>query len=271
MLTFADWELNKTTTRLKFILLIFLLFPALTFAEEFVVTGEYQGKNIYIQNPLSSDNINFCTEYVYLNEEVVVNFPKTSAFEIKLDHLNIGDPLVIKVVHKAGCTPKIINPQVIRSKSKFRFLSTNADENEINWMTTGEYQNGIFYVEKYVGNQWVEDRTVYGKGNMNANQYVTSPSYYAGENKLRIKYTTENGNVFYSRVFQHYSEQDPISFHPIRVSDKIYLSRKTAYQVMDPSGNLIAKGNSEVIDCTKLKTGLYYLNIENRQEKFFKK
>ncbi len=256
---------------MKFILFIIFLIPLVSSAEEYIVTGEYQGKNVYVQNPLSDDNINFCTEYVYLNDEMVVRFPKTSAFEIKLEEMEIGTPLVIRFVYKAGCRPKIINPQVIRSKSKFHFLSTNANENEINWMTTGEYKNGIFYLEKYAGNEWMEDKTVYGKGDVDNNQYTTSPNYFAGDNKLRIKYVTENGNIFYSRVFEHYSAQDPISFHPIRVTDKIYLSRKTAFQVHDPAGNLITKGNSETIDCSSLKSGLYYLSIENRQEKFFKK
>ena len=261
----------KTTSKLKLIFILIQMIPVIALAEDFIVTGEYQGKNVYIQNPLSNDNINFCTEYVYLNDQVVISFPKTSAFEIKLEHLHLGDPLVIRVIHKKDCKPKIINPQVIRSKSKFHFLSINANENEINWMTTGEYSNGIFYVEKYSGNEWLEDKTVYGRGNIDNNQYSISPNYFAGENKIRIKYTTEHGNIFYSKVFEHYSAQDPISFYPVSVSDKIFLSRKTAYQVLDPAGNLVAKGNSEVIDCSKLKTGLYYLSIENRQEKFFKK
>ena len=256
---------------MRFILLFILFIPLQIFAEEYIVTGEYQGKNVYVQNPLSDDQINFCTEYVYLNDEIVVKYPKTSAFEIKMEDLHIGDPLVIKIVHKSGCTPKIINPQVIRSKSKFQFLSTNANENEITWMTIGEYQGGIFHIEKYVNNEWITSSTVYGKGNFETNQYSTSPNYYAGENKLRIKYETENGNIFYSKVFDHYSTIEPISFYPIRVTDKLFLSRRTEYQVMDPSGRLVAKGNSDVINCSNLKSGLYYLAIENRQEKFFKK
>lgn len=256
---------------MRFVLLLLILIPFRSFAEEYIVTGEYQGKNVYVQNPLSDDQINFCTEYVYLNDKMVVKFPKTSAYEIKLEELQIGDPLVIRIVHKSGCVPKIINPQVIRSKSKFQFLSTNANENEIAWMTNGEYQGGLFYVEKYVNNAWITDKSVYGKGNFETNQYSTSPNYYAGENKMRIKYETENGHIFYSKVFEHYSTKDPISFHPTRVSDKLYLSRKTDYQVMDPSGKLVAKGNSDVINCANLKSGLYYLSIENRQEKFFKK
>jgi len=256
---------------LKFIVAFLLLVPFNIFAEEYIVTGEYQGKNIYVQNPLSEDKVNFCTEYVYLNDELVVRFPKTSAYEIDLEELSVGDPLVIRIVHKLGCTPKIINPQVIRTKSKFQFLSINADDNEISWMTSGEYEGGIFYVEKYVQSEWIVDKSVYGKGNFGTNQYSVSPEYFAGDNKLRIKYTTENGHTFYSNIFDHYSTMDPISFHPTMVSDKIYLSRRTDFQVLDPSGKLMTKGNSDVINCTSLNEGLYYLIIENRQEKFFKK
>ncbi len=260
-----------STTMPKVFSLLLILAPLFSFANEFFATGEYQGKNIYVQNPLSDDKINFCTQFVYVNDELKISNPKTSAFEIKLDFLQVGDPVVIRVVHRSGCVPKIINPQVIRSKSKFQFLAVNANESEITWMTRGEYKDGLFYIEVFAHNSWVEEKTVYGKGNFETNQYSIAPRYHTGDNKLRIKYITENGNIFYSNVFEHFSNVEPVSFHPVRVVDKIFLSRKTYYEILDPGGRLMAKGDSDVINCTNLKAGLYYLNIDNRTEKFFKK
>lgn len=260
-----------STTIRHILFFLTLSLPLQLFAVDFYATGEYQGKNIYIQNPLSDDQINFCTQFVYVNDVLAVSNPKTSAFEVGLDHLNIGDPVVIRLVHRDGCLPKIINPQVIRSKSKFQFLSVNANESEITWMTKGEYRGGIFRLEVFEHDAWHEEKTIYGKGDFETNQYSISPEYHAGDNRLRVKYTSETGNIFYSPVFEHFSNQEPVSFYPVRVSDKIVLSRKTEYEILDSGGTLIAKGNAETINCSHLKAGLYYLNIDNRTEKFFKK
>jgi len=258
-------------TRILFNCCIALFFFHDITAEEYTVTGAYQGRNLYVQNPLSSDRINFCTQNVYVNDELIISNPKTSAYEIDLEQYEVGDPLVIRIQHRSGCTPKIINPQVIRVKSRFRFLSVNADENEISWMTTGEYQEGVFSLELYEHHDWKVEETVYGKGNFEVNQYSVAPYYHAGENKLRIKYETENGKVFYSRVFDFFSNKEPVSFYPVRVTDKLFLSRKADYEVVDQAGNTVAQGNAREINCSNLQSGLYYLNIDNRTEKFFKK
>ena len=112
-----------STLKYSIFLIAFFIFSQVHSQDtEYTVTGEYQGKNIYVQNPLSKDKLNFCTTEVYLNERLDKTSPKTSAYEIDLSHLEIGSPVFIKIVHKEGCKPKIINPQVIRSKSKFQFL-----------------------------------------------------------------------------------------------------------------------------------------------------
>jgi len=240
-------------------------------SQEFTVTGEYQGKNIYMQNPLSADMINFCTQQVYLNDQLTIEHPKTSAFEINLGDLQVGDPVVIRVLYADGCIPKVINPQVIRLKSKFRFLSVNANRNEISWTTSSEYDVGEYTIERYSNKEWFIDNTIVGKGKFDTNQYSAIPNYHAGENKLRIKYKTVNDKIFYSRVFNFFSDKEPVSFYPTRVADRIMLSRATSFEVMDADGNRIVRGTSNQINCKGLKSGLYYLNIDNRTEKFYKK
>lgn len=239
--------------------------------KEFTVTGEYQGKNIYVQNPLSSDKVSFCTIKVFLNNEEFINAPKTSAFEINLSNLSVGDPVVIKILHKEGCVPKIINPQVIRSKSKFQFTASSTNENSISWSTEGEQPNGKYLVEQYRNEKWVVINTIPNKGSFDANLYSIEPTHHSGENKYRIKYIQSDGKIFYSRVFDFFNNVDPISFYPMRVSDKITLSREADFEVLDTYGNMVASGRGTEIACDKLKSGVYYLNIDNRTEKFFKK
>jgi hypothetical protein len=64
---------------------------------------------------------------------------------------------------------------------------------------------------------------------------------------------------------------EPISFFPTLVVDKITLSRESDYAVVDSYGNRITQGKGQVIDLNSLKEGLYFLHVDNREEKFVKK
>ena len=239
--------------------------------QETTLTGEYQGKNLYVQNPLSPDKINFCTQEVYLNEKLVISHPKTSAFEIDLSDLKIGEPVFVKITYNEGCVPKVINPQVVRSKSKFQFSNTLADAISINWNTQGELPHGNFFVEHYKNNKWEMEDTVAGKGSFDSNQYAVGPSYHTGDNKYRIRYEQNDGRIFFSKIIDFYNDVEPVSFHPTLVTDKIFLSRATPYEVVDSYGNEVAKGNGKEINLRNLKAGLYFLHVDNREEKFVKK
>jgi hypothetical protein len=235
------------------------------------MTGEFQGKNIYVQNPLSKDKINFCTSEVYLNERLINTSPKTSAFVIDLSHLETGGPVFIKMVHREGCKPKIINPQVIRSKSKFQFLNVITDALSIHWLTVGELSYGKFYLEHYRNKIWENIKIITAKGSFEINQYNLKPQHHTGDNKYRIKYVQTDGKIFFSRVFDYFNDVEPISFHPTLVDDKITLSRESEYVVVDSYGNQLTKGKGKEITLNNLKAGLYFLYIDNREEKFVKK
>ena len=254
-------------------ILIFIAFCGQIRAQnvEFTLTGEYQGKNIYVQNPLSADKVNFCTSEIYLNEQLVSTAPKTSAFEIDLSTLTVGDPVFIKVVHKEGCTPKVINPQVVRSKSKFQFLNVNADALSVHWSTAGELPYGKFFLEHYRNKSWINIKTVSGQGSFEANQYDVEPEHHSGDNKYRIKYVQSDGKIFFSQVFDYFNNAEPISFFPTMVVDRITLSRASDYAVVDSYGNEIVRGNGVEIELEQLKAGLYFLYVDNREEKFVKK
>ena len=238
---------------------------------EYTMTGEYQGKNIYVQNPLSTDKINFCTSEVYLNERLINSSPKTSAFEIDLSQLTIGGYVFIKILHKEGCAPKIINPQVIRGKSKFQFLNENADALSVHWSTVGELEFGKFFLEHYRNKKWENIRVISGKGSFETNQYNLIPDHHTGDNKYRIKYVQNDNRLFFSRVFDYFHDVEPISFYPELVENKITLSRESDYAVVDSYGNQMTKGNGKEIALNNLKSGLYFLYVDNREEKFIKK
>lgn len=254
-----------------FLIAFFVLNQVYSQGTEYTMTGEYQGKNIYVQNPLSKDMVNFCTKEVYLNDQLINTSPKTSAFEIDLSKLEIGGAVFVKIIHMEGCLPKVINPQVIRSKSKFQFINVIADGLSIHWSTVGELPYGKFFIEHYRNKHWDNIEVISGVGSFENNQYDLKPNHHTGDNKYRIKYIQSDDKIFFSRVFDYFNDVEPISFYPTLVVDKITLSRESDYAVIDSYGNEMTKGIGKEIVLNNLKSGLYFLYIDNREEKFVKK
>ncbi|MFA0963605.1 T9SS C-terminal target domain-containing protein [Roseivirga sp. BDSF3-8] len=253
--------------------LLFLTFCALhlplAVLGQVTLQGVYQGKNIYIQNPLSEDNRTFCTRGVIVNGRLLIEQPNTSAFEIDLSFLQIGEEVNIKIEHKNSCEPKIINPQVVRSPGRFAFSDIHLGKHNITWQTKGERPGGKFFVEQWVNNEWVIRHTIDGKGE--AAVYALRIDCFSGNNRFRIKHLQNDGIIFYSEEQAFESNEDPVTFYPLRVAEKIVLSKPTDYKVTSVNGTPLAKGKGKEIPLQHLRTGVYYLYIENRQEKFFKK
>lgn len=240
-------------------------------AAEMVVTGVYQGKNVYVQNPQTGEQDVFCTQYVYVNDVLVVSSPSTSAYEVDLSQFDVNENIRIKIIYREGCQPKVINPQVIRPKSKFEFLHAQADNDKLRWFTQGEEGSGKFFVERYFNERWIIIDAVSAKGSAESNTYSIDADHTSGSNRYRVKYLHPNGNGYYSQVMDFSLESDPVTFYPTRVDDKIILSREIPYEVVDAQGNQIAKGVGKEIKLENLTSGLYFLNIDNRSERFIKK
>ena len=237
-----------------------------------VISGSYQGKNLYIQNPFTANMKDFCTDEVYLNEVKIMDNIKSSAYEIDLSNLPVNTPVNIRIIHKEDCKPKVLNAQVIRSGLVFSFANFMIDEKELLWSTKGEKPGDKIYVEQFLYNNWVTLREIPAKGTSSSNSYSLESNHHSGVNKYRIKHIEKESNtVHYSKVVDYVSANPEVTFFPKRVSNKIYLSRVVDYEIVDGSGNILAKGKGKEIPCERLEEGVYYLNIDNKTEKFLKK
>ena len=101
---------------------IFLLFCLLNliflrgYSDTLTLYGTYNDKNLYIQNSFSGEGI-FCIDNVIINNKTYTSTINASAFEIDFKSLkiNIGGKITIKIIHKKGCVPIILNRQVINN------------------------------------------------------------------------------------------------------------------------------------------------------------
>ena len=236
------------------------------------LNGVYKGKNLYVQNPFTGNMQDFCTKDVFINGEKKMANIQSSAYEIDLSFLKMGDPVMVKITHSTDCKPKVLNPQVIRNdQNNFHFLSFNVADNKITWSTKGESGGSKHFVQQFTRGQWINIKEVKAKGLPTKSEYTASITHHNGLNKYRVKYLDVHGKVIYSHIGEFNSSEEDITFYPSRVSSSITLSRATDYEVMDSFGNVVKKGKGAKIDCVDLKSGVYYLNMHNQTEKFLKK
>jgi hypothetical protein len=237
---------------------------------ELVLAGVYHGTNLYVQNPHTPGG-DYCISKILINDKPVEKVPQSTAFEIDLSHLKINDNVVVKIYHSSDCGPKVINPSAIRVKEEFQFASVEVTDEFVQWVSTGEKNYGKYFIEKFANNSWVVDKVVSSKSKPGSNFYSQEIAHHSGINKYRVKYLEISGKSYFSTIVEYESQAEKVTFFPKRVTNKITFSREVDYEILNVYGNSVTKGSGNIVNCSRLKTGTYYLNFDNRTEKFFKK
>ena len=259
-------------------LITFMVCQAAVFAQEsaIVLEGNYQGKPLYVQNPFAPSGVGFCVFEVTVNGEVAVDEIYSSAFEIdftQFPDLNVGDEVIVKIKHREGCDPKVLNPEVLKPKSTFKVVSMNVTQDAtLKWKTTNETGKLDFVVEQYRWNKWIKVGEVAGKGTPEEHDYQFKITPHSGENQFRVKQVDYTGKPRYSTVKKY---RDPsiqeVTFEPKKVSKEIIFSGETLFEIYDQFGNIVRRGFDSKINCTNLKKGVFYLNYDNKTDSFVKK
>ena len=244
---------------------------------EIKIDGIYQGENLYVMNPFAPSGVGFCIFEVIVNGKTSTDEISSSAFEIDLSIYNfkLGDKVNIIIKHKDGCEPQLLNPEVLKPKSKFNIESIKLNKNgTIIWITTGEIGSLPFYVEQYKWNKWVRVKNVSGKGTPDIHSYSAKVHFTSGTNKFRIKQTDYTKKARVSQSVTYKNLAPPVTFKPgngKKTSKYITFSSSTDYEIFNYYGQLITRGNAIKIDISKYKSGTYFLNYDNKTESFEKK
>jgi hypothetical protein len=244
-----------------------------------LLEGNYQGKNLYIQNPFGSNSVGFCVNEVKVNGNITTDETNSSAFEIDLKQhkLNIGEKVEIKIFHKEDCKPKVLNPEVLKPKSTFEVISMNVDKDgTFSWSTKSETGILTYVIEQYRWNKWVKIGEASGVGTPVTNNYTFKIIPHSGKNQVRVRQTDYSGQPRLSKTAEFVSDVPDISFAPIKVkSDINFVANgkpvETMYEIYDQYGNIVKKGYGDKIDVTNLSKGGYFLNYDNKMGEFVKK
>jgi hypothetical protein len=264
--------------KLIFIIVLTISITFLGFSEnQIVLEGIYQGENVFVMNPFSATGVGFCIFEVTVNGEITTDEINSSAFEIDLSALDIEEGETVKIIikHKDGCTPKVLNSEVLNPKSTFNVEAiTVSKDGTLKWSTTGERGVLTFTVEQYKWNKWIKVESVEGKGTSTLNNYSCKVSFNTGENKFRVKQIDYTKKARYSDEVTYTSLAATITFLPgdgKKAIDKITFSATTSYEIYDYFGRLQLKGEGLNVDITSLTNGSYFLNYDNATATFEKK
>ncbi len=261
----------------KQILLIQTLFSLVFVASagNIIIEGNYQGKNLYVQNPFAGTGVGFCVQKVEVNGQVTTDEINSSAFEIDFNNyqFKIGDKISVKITHKDDCKPKVLNPEVLKPKSTYEVVTMKLDgDGTLKWNTKGETGKLPFIIEQYRWNKWVRVGEVEGKGISDVSDYVFKiTTLHSGENQIRIKQIDYTSQPRYSKLVKFLSTSAEVTYSPQRVSKEITFSAETLYEIYDQFGNIVKKGFGNLVDCGNLTKGVYYLNYDNKTIEFIKK
>jgi len=260
--------------RLFHILLAALLgFPS--FAGVLVLEGNFQGKNLFIQNPFSEAGVGFCVFEVTVNEQIATDEINSSAFEVDMNNfgLKLGDKVLIKVKHKDGCTPVVLNPEVLKPKSTFDMVKQSiGTDGTYTWTTANETGELPFIIEQKRWNKWVKVGEVMGVGKPGENVYTFKVTPHSGENTFRVKQTDLTKRARFSEGVAYTDPSVlPVTWQPLKPKDVITFSAKTLFEIYDQFGNIVKRGYDTTVDVSTLKRDMYYLNYDNKTGETFTK
>lgn len=263
---------------MKAFLITLSLFSILIARADLSIEGSYQGKNLYVQNPEDEDGFGFCATKVTINGDVMPGGVSRSAFEIdfSLFNINVGDPVFIVIEHNNGCTPKILNPEVLLPRSTFQVTEmTISDDGLLKWKTTSEQGKLPYIIEQYRWNKWVSAGEVDGVGTPTENSYEYKVIPHSGENKVRVVQVDNSGTKKKSDEQTFTSSLTTVEMAPKKVKSEIKFTTNgaaidTKYEIYDAYGNIVKKGYASSVNCENLRKGAYYINFDNKNEKFIK-
>jgi hypothetical protein len=197
----------------------------------------------------------------------------SSAFEVDLSVYGFkkGDELVVNIKYKEGCKPKVLNPEVLNPVASFEIKDLKIQGDKIEWSTVNESGPLPFIIEQFRWNKWVKVGEVKGKGKPSLNKYSAPVRLTSGENKFRIKQVDYRKKPRYSEEVTTISSKPEVTFKPERVDDVITFSAPTMYEIYDAYGGIVFKGYGDQVKVGGLEKGKYYINYDNKMERFTKK
>ena len=245
------------------LLLVGMVFTAK--ADVTVLSGVYQGKDLYVKNPFSADGVGFCVFEVLVNGEVTSDEVNSSAFAIDLAVFGLkkGDAVEVVIRSKEGCSPYVINEDAISPSSTYEVVSSKLESTQLMWSTKGETGSLPFIIEQFKWNKWVDVGAVDGSGDPENGNYSVEVPVHSGKNIFRLKQIDSNG-INYSDPIEVEVSLPSVELLESKVYEEIRFSSSTPFELYDEYGTLVAEGAADRLNVTEFASGRYFLNFADQ-------
>lgn len=241
---------------------------------EFTLSGLYQGENLFIRNPFVAADSAYCIQGLYLNDERLSQPLHVSALMVDLERFSVNERVKLRIVYKADCRPRILNPQVLGEVYTLVFEKAQASESKILWKVRGETKGFIYVVQAMKYGNWTRiGEPIQGKAKSptQTQTYVAQPQHHSGQNRYRIRAFKPDGKEKFSKVFTYRNPQPVVQLQSESVVDTLTLSRPEPYKIFDSGGSQMAQGqNRRKIDISWMPDGAYTIRIDGRERRFYK-
>ena len=239
-----------------------------------ILHGKYYEKNIYILNPSNEIDTSFCVKKVLINDQPSKDELNSNSFEIDFSLLNIPveSALKIFIIYAKGCTPKILNPEVLQNQTTLSFVSSKVEKGgKLVWLVTGD-PKGSFSIEQFRWKKWTNVGSVNFSDTIKKNTYSFDVKAHFGQNIFQITYTDSHGNEVSTKPIKYrVSTIKEIFLSSQKVNEEIIFSEETAYEIFDDKGNFIMEGFGKKVSINELQKGKYWVNYDNKTEIVTKK
>ncbi len=256
--------------KVSFLFLLFLSFSGLSQVQllETNLTGVYQGKTLFIQNPFNPKTRSYCIDKIYINKTPLdINY-KLSAIKLDFENVDLFTPITLRIQHKdTVCLPTIINPEAILFHTIFRFTEVTIADSALTWSTKGERGVGSFEIERLDGIYWIQREIIEAKGIYEGTSYSIFPRLEDGANQFRIKYNFPRGSrsgYLYSWEVDYDYYPEPVEFKPKSAKTRLYLSRPASYKIYNAGSEIVLEGAGSEIDVTVLRKGQYVIYFDDK-------
>ena len=193
------------------------------------------------------------------------NAQEFAAFQIKLDSLgmSLDDPLEINIYHKRGCKPKVLNQTHQYQRSKLEITNINIENDSLSWIAN-ENIPGRFEIQVYRWNKWFTIDSVQKPIKDTSFSFSLKNELHSGSNKLRICFFNSIKKSFCSKEMIHDSSMEEISYSIDKKTKTLNFSTSNRFEIYNEYGLLIKRGKGSTVKLNRLPSGLYYLNLDNR-------
>jgi len=244
-------------------------------AASIVIDGYYQGKDLYVKNPVGPKGVGFSVYEVQVNGEITADEINSSAFIVDLHSLDldIGDKITVSIIYHDDSNPKVLNPEAVLPQSTYEVVSMDlTQQGLLTWTTNNEIGELPYKVQQFKWNKWITAGEVDGMGRNKGNSYHFQADLHSGRNTFRIAQLTSQGKLRTSEsVYLSSNKVLTLNTELEHVLSDIRFSDKTNYEIFDAYGRIVKRGYDSVIDVKKLSKGQYYLNFDKNFGSSFNK